>query len=193
MTERKPIVLDIHDIVKDNHLLADFLMRDDLRERLKNGTYDDFKVLIKHFKNQKNVKSFASIFKSGKYAEYVEDKTKDLTLEIVKDFATELTLDALSVNFVLTLRRALKQLASTHGDEQAVNEFIAELEQYKSISVMDVLVGDPPTNEESEQAGRIDVACKLIEQQAVTIEAIQATRLYTEDDIKIIKAATNTK
>ncbi|PGO25236.1 hypothetical protein CN982_21800 [Bacillus cereus] len=187
MTERLPIVLNIEDILKDNFLLADLFMQDDLRTRLENSTYEDLQAIKDHLIIKENAKSFASIFKAGIYEAHVKVKQKNFTYSIAKDTAVELVEELTNLSSIRTLVKAIQQLWRTPESDAAIEKFIDVIDEISLEAVLDIVIGSPEQRDPVKHLGKMELAKAIVKKDG-TYEQFERLGIFTQDELEEIKA-----
>ncbi|MNB96415.1 hypothetical protein D3C75_436150 [compost metagenome] len=186
MTERLPVFLDIDYIMRDNFLLADLFMQDELRRRLENATYDDLSAIKNHLAIKENAESLSSIFKSGSYDAHVKEKQKNLTYSIVKDTAVELVGEITGVSMVGTFVKAVQQLWKTNGSDEAVERFIDDVHKLSIEAVLSEVIG--AKRDPWKHAGKMELAKDIVRAGGSYVK-LEELDYFTQDELKEIKEA----
>lgn len=186
MPEPYPILLDIDYILKDNFLIADLFMEEELEERLINATHADLKAIRTHLADKENAKSLASIFKSGSYAAHVKLKNKNLTYSIVKETAVDLAGDVTGWSFVKTLSKAIHQLRTTAGSEEAVKNFFAKVQELENAAVLLEVIG--ADRDPWKHPGKMELAKDLV-RAGECYKIFENLGYFTQDELKDIRDA----
>ncbi|HHT7224993.1 TPA: hypothetical protein ACTZ5W_002142 [Bacillus cereus] len=186
MPEPYPISLDIDYILKDNFLIADLFMEEKLRERLINATSADLKAIRIHLADKENAESLASIFKTGSYNAHVEVKKKNLTYSIVKETAVDLAGDFTGLSFVKTLSKAVHQLWETAESEEAVNDFIAKVQELENAAVLLEVIG--ADRDPRKHPGKMELAKDLV-RAGECYKIFEKLDYFTQEELEEIRAA----
>ncbi|SDE58983.1 hypothetical protein SAMN04487777_11726 [Priestia aryabhattai B8W22] len=185
MAERKPVYLDIEYILKDNFLIADLFLQDELREKLEKGVYPDFQALKNHFANEENVKSLASIFKAGLYDEHMKNKRGNHTYSIVKDATIGIAGELSGLGLLEIAFKGVKQLWKEKGSDAEVAKFVEEVQKLSDDSLDSVVVGGVERDYWL-YPGQKDLAKRLV-QAGVDISVIDQLELFTQEELEDIK------
>ncbi|WP_340598894.1 hypothetical protein AAB109_29875 (plasmid) [Priestia megaterium] len=184
MSEREPLSLGIDDILENNHLIADFMLVSELRERLEKATVEDLNKLINYLEDEKNAKNFASILKSGDYKKYFNSKNRDQSYDI----AVEALLTIAEVGKFKLLYKAFVRLFKMHKDDKAVEFFINDIIQFRQFALMEYPDRKQERSEEEvKKEAQIEFAVDLLKSEVVSdIERIKSIGNFTDKEIELI-------
>ncbi|MFE0625323.1 hypothetical protein ACFW1J_28480 [Priestia aryabhattai] len=183
MTERKPLALDIDDILKNNFALADFMLVPELRERLETATVQDLDKLRDYLTDKEKAKKFASVFKSGRYKNYHNAKQSDLTYDmLLNTFKNVSGADTAS----LLGQAVYKLVRGIEEENEIIDEFIEDVESAYLIASTETLERELTPELVAKQA-QIELAAKLLTAGNLTIDAIKKSGVFTEAELKKIQ------
>lgn len=176
-----PILLRIEEVLGNNFLLADVLSSE---EALKDLTLEELEALKEHFENKKNAKSFAAIFNTGLYAEYVKKRNKNVTLDnpinSVKDVFTEISGAAPVKHIKKTIEQALKHLQGV--GQNKVETHVNEIEELLRNEMLEEVFFAEDRDEQL-IPGEKSLAKKLAAMGLITEEELSSLQLFTQEEL----------
>lgn len=183
MTKRKPLALDIDDILKNNFAVADFMLLPELRERLETATAEDLTKLERYLTNKETATKFASVFKSGRYKKYQDAKQSDLKYDMLIDTFKNVT----GYDTVSLLGRAVyKLIRGIDKEDGIIDAFIEEVKDANLIASMQPLERELPPERVAKNA-QLELAAKLLNDGALTLDAIKESGVFTESELNVLK------